>query len=177
MDNGSKNEQSSGISFLPISIGLVVFVIWFMTIAPELPEVFNGHPMLKRSEVKGNMRTCQIAAETYAEKHSGHYPKSVADKEFRNYFPGGHPPDKPGFPLNNPVTGNQEWPVAGSVADVIAARQQIPNQSGNIGKGIVEYSAIFNSKREPISYAIRGGDMTGQAIAGSTGKVLVLSNK
>jgi hypothetical protein len=74
------------------------------------------------------------------------------------------------------VTNKPEWPVDGNITDVIAARQQTPSQSGKIGKGVVEYSAIFNSKHEPISYAVRGGDMAGKAIT-LNGKVLVLSNK
>jgi hypothetical protein len=144
--------------------------------------------------VKGNMRTCQIAAEEYAESHSGLYPDTVNDKAFRSYFQEGSKgsPFKPGLPPINPVTrkwdrfgvissdgyegiGTHEWPVNGKITDVRAARQQAPTW---VGKGVVEYSAIYDQKHKPVSYAIRGGDFEGLAVKGIDRTLtLVLSNQ
>ena len=96
MDNGNKSEEiSRPVVRLPILIGLLVLVLIYLSVTlPNMDEKLLGYPKMKRSQVLGNMRTCQIAAEAYAQDHSGLYPETINDKAFRSYFPGGNK----GFP-------------------------------------------------------------------------------
>jgi hypothetical protein len=128
-----------------------------------------------KNKIRSNMRDSQIAVESYATNHAGLYPLSANDVGYKSYFSGGQPPDKPGNPPVNPVTGEPQWPVDGHITDVDTARRSpaIP-----VGKGVVEYSVIFDEKQRPTSYAIRGGNFDGSPARGiKPESVLVLSNR
>lgn len=128
------------------------------------------------SSVKANMRTAQLAAESYATDHEGRYPTSV-DFNFKSYYPGG---SNGGASLSegsapvNPFTMQAEWPSEGTVSDVRAARS---DSSATLKPGQIEYSVIYDNAHFPLSYAIRGGDSTGKVVLGSSDSPLVLSNQ
>lgn len=149
----------SAIGLLSTYIGLNAMIFAF-----GFPEARYKH---ETARVRGNMRCCQVAAESYSADHSSLYPKSIGDEQFKGYFPGG-------VTLANPVTGSMEWAIDGKVTNVSAAREQLP---GPMPKGIVEYSAILNGAHQPVGYAIRGGDSTGRTVTGTNGKPLVFSNQ
>ena len=117
------------INSIMITVVIIAAIIAVMIIAPEVPEMLT-HKLLKRSKVLGNMRTCQRAAVSYSEAHGGSYPRKVNDVEFKSYFPGGNPPDRPGSPLVNPFTGVAEWPKDGDVTDIASASQSSHTKIG-----------------------------------------------
>lgn len=138
-------------------------------------------PKQLQAIVKGNMRTCQLAAEDYAANHNGFYPESSKNPEFRSYYPGGSRGNKPwisGVAPKNPLTKLEEWPIDGKVRNLEDLRQTLSSKSKKIeGKYVVEYSAIFNERQQPVSYAVRGSSEDGTPIAGVGGYNLVLSNQ
>jgi hypothetical protein len=191
-DKEFQNKSRSKLRLALCASGLILTCLALGTLK-ALFQDWDSHKTMIRCGVRGNMRTCQIAAESYAEDHSGLYPETVNDKAFRSYFPQGSkgPPYKPGQPPINPATkqwnwmgantsdmyegiGTRQWPVDGKTTDVKAARQQAPSL---VGKGVVEYSVIYNDKHQPVSYAIRGGDSTALAVTGYDTPTLVLSNR
>lgn len=127
--------------------------------------------LAKQAQLRGNMRTLQIAVESYATDAGGFYPRSI-DFTTKTYYPGGQDRKKAGAPTENPFTGKAEWPVMGSIMDVSIARAGKPNP---ILPGVVEYSVILDGQRQPISYAIRGGDANGMTYM-QNGKLFILSN-
>jgi hypothetical protein len=169
----------------PVTIIIIIAVVCLVGLgsisligivaAIALPNFIGAQNKAKEASVKANMRTAQIAAETYAVAHDGLYPTSV-DKSFKAYFPGGNAEKNlEGRPPVNPFTGEPEWPVAGDITDVEAARKAEPS---TLRAGAVEYSVIMDEQQQPVAYAIRGGAKGDTAIAGTSGSAtLVLSNK
>jgi hypothetical protein len=149
-------------------------------ISMALPGARGGMPHLggfggeASSEVtRRNMKMVQMAAESYGVDHSGSYPPNL--ELFKCYFPQGHPPSMDGKAPTNPVTKEPEWPLDGSVTEVAAARAATP---GPLKAGAVEYSVIYDASHHAISYAVRGGDADGKALADRRQKgTLVLSNQ
>jgi hypothetical protein len=110
---------------------------------------------------KANMRTLQWSAESYAEHHSGSFPKQVND-DFKIFFPGGDVTShRIGRPLVNPFTGRAEWPVAGTIANLKTVRNSAPSK---LAPGVLEYSCVEGGRL----YAIRCGAANGKAIPGLT---------
>lgn len=65
---------------------------------------------VRNASIKGNMRSVQIAAESYASDFS-HYPTKL-DAAFQSYFmDGGNDGKQPGSAPTNPVTKAPEWPL------------------------------------------------------------------
>jgi hypothetical protein len=125
-------------------------------------------------EIRKNMHGVQLAAEAYGTDHGGDFSPNV--ELLKAYFPGGHPPTMEGKAPINPVTKEPEWPIEGTVTDVAAARAAAP---GKLKAGAVEYSVIYDPGHHPTSYAVRGGDGDGNAVANprDKGSTLVLSNQ
>lgn len=150
-------------AFLSISvIGIIAAIV--------LPNFIAAQQKAKNAMVKANMRSAQIAAESYAMDKGGGYPEEI-DTAFESYYPGGVPQTLAGLAPTNPYTSKKEWPVMGMVLDVDAARNAEP---GPMAKGVVEYSVIVDGG--PVNYAIRGGGGNGNALSGLETKTLVLSN-
>lgn len=138
----------------------------------DMPGFAKARQVADSTAVKRNMREVMVAAEGYAVDHEGRYPTNL--EVFKSYFPGGGGA-KEGTPPTNPFTDKPEWPVLGTIKDVAAARAETP---GVMKKGEIEYSPIFDSEHHAMSYAIRGGDESGHAVAGSGGEgTMVLSNE
>jgi len=165
----AKRVAFKGLTFMAW-IGLAMIIFLGISLLPELA---GGKAAGVAGKVKGNMYVCQSAVETFGKAHSGNYPLDSNDRALRCYFPGGHVPDIEGEAPVNPISKLPEWPVVGTVHNVTDAR----NHPSFVGKGVVEYSVIFDTRHNPISYAIRAGGLDGQAVQWPTGKALVLSNQ
>ncbi len=141
-------------------LGLVLYAQF----APTFKDRLNGQLMFKRSRVLSNMQDWHKAALDYAEAHQGFFPKKSA--ELRNYF---HQANSV-----NPFTNEPQWPIEGNIKSVSVARKRTGEF---IGKGVIEYSVIFDSLGFPSSFAIRGGDEDGKAISDRQGGTFVFSNQ
>jgi prepilin-type N-terminal cleavage/methylation domain-containing protein len=177
-------RQQSGFTLLEL-FAVVVIVAILALIA--LPSFLNVQDKVQTSAVKINMRTLQIAAETYASDHGGvyptHPPTGEANDEFSSYFAGGSSGDKPlkpGHPPTNPYTDRAEWSDFKSFAinSVPAERKQVLGtfSPGHNYAGLIGYA---NPKDlGSAAYAIEGTDKHGIAVNDPpTNKTLVLSNQ
>ncbi len=157
---------------------LVVVIIIGILAAIALPNFIGAQDKAREASVKANMRTAQIAAEMYAVDAAGTYPPSASGSDYQAYFPGGNAslvgPQGGNYPVN-PFLGTPQGPQQGSVSNVQTSRTSGGSVAG--GTGAVEYSPIGNGGA-PTSYAIRGGNKTGQCLGGTApGSYLVLSNQ
>ncbi|MBX9570187.1 MAG: prepilin-type N-terminal cleavage/methylation domain-containing protein [Candidatus Obscuribacterales bacterium] len=161
--------------FTLVELLVVVLVIGILA-AIALPNYVGASNKARTAAVKGNMRTIQIASESYATDSGGSY---SGDSTWQNYLPGGSNSltGSPGYLPVNPCTGqptvvgdagittsaalsNQRKTVAGGVAAPISA--------GNVG-----YSQVDGGQ----SYAVVGSDNNGKYVNGVGGFCLVLSNR
>lgn len=167
---GSDNKNTVLIIVVVAAVGMFGLLVFMGIIAAiALPNFIGAQNKAREASVKANMRTAQIAAESYATDHNGMYPTEI-NRDFESYFPGG-----PGSGPINPFDAKAEWPVIGHVTDVAASRQ---DRASVLSAGEVEYSPIYSADRKPTSYAIRGGGLAGRVIGGtSPDSALVLSNQ
>ena len=154
---------------------LVVVVIIGILAAIALPNFIGAQQKAKTAAVRGNMRTTQIASESYATDSGGAYGAAVTD--IQPYYPGGE--NKIGgtagqYPTN-PVTGvGNETPGAAGLttsANITTARSTAP--ASFLTKGQHGYSQVDTGN----SYAVMGSDANGNHVPGTNGKQLVLSNQ
>jgi type II secretory pathway pseudopilin PulG len=155
--------------------GLLVFAGIIAAIA--IPNFVGAQDKARTASVKANMRTVQIAAESYAIDHNGLYPTAI-NADFEAYFPGGSSggsSPSPGKPPANPYDFKAQWPVLGHVTDLAASRK---DASAMLAEGEVEYSPIYTGKHQATSYAVRGGGKGGHVIEGKDpDSALVISNE
>lgn len=146
------------------AVCLVASLVGALTIGTN---AFAGD--VKDEVVKANMRTVQLAVESYALDHGGLYPKAI-DDDFKSFMPGSEFQKAAADGPVNPFTTKKEWPVAGSIKDVAAARAGAPP---SLESGKIEYSCINDGK----AYAVIGGGHDGKALPGDAkNTTLVLSN-
>jgi prepilin-type N-terminal cleavage/methylation domain-containing protein len=152
---------------------LVVVVIIGILAAIALPNFIGAQKKAKVAQVKSNMHTCQLAAESYATDTAGNYGSTAAT--LAPYYPGGanSPGGAAGNYPQNPFTGSPTAPAAGpGISNIPAERAKAAGaQSGNSG------DTAYDSGAGPSSYAVIGYDDAGKSVAGNAGKQLVLSNQ
>ncbi len=168
-------RTTSGFTLIEL---LVVVVIIGILAAIALPNFIAAQDKAREAAVKANMRTAQIAVEMYATNAGGTYPTQI--DEFKPYYPHGSystgSTAMPGNPPNNPFTNTPEWPILGSISNVLTVRSSVPTTVGAAGS--VEYSPIDVESGGALSYAVRGAGKNNYALVGTApGTTLVLSNQ
>jgi prepilin-type N-terminal cleavage/methylation domain-containing protein len=154
---------------------LVVVIIIGILAAIALPNFIGAQDKAREASVKANMRTAQIAAESYATDHAGSYPENV--EKMQPYYPGGDSTDggKAGNGLINPfsATNGPVFPADGTLSGTPQALRQGGGLSGAAGE--IRY---LSSAPDYNTYAIVGFSKTGKLLGGtSANSFLVLSNQ
>jgi type II secretory pathway pseudopilin PulG len=154
---------------------LVVVIIIGILVSIVAMNYINAQNKAKLATIKGNMHSCQVAAESYGTDSAGIFPGGVA--ALLPYYPGGggSPGAAAGVFPTNPFSGIlNETPVANGISDVQAARNgAVATQAA----GQTGYSAVATNGQNT-SYAVTGYSVGGVPVPGVTnGSMMVLSNQ
>jgi hypothetical protein len=155
---------------------ITVSICSTILMAIVIPCFVGAQNMAKTASIKGNMRTVQIAAESFATDNHGIYAQSL--DQLLPYLPGGSAKigGKPGTPPANPLSGAAPGVVQGFKAvsnRQIASIKKTLAGISDLKPGQVSYSPSTDCK----SYAIMGADPGGMQIRGFGGYTLLLSNQ
>jgi len=176
-----RKRSSKGFTLIEL---LVVVVIIGILAAIALPNFIGVQNKARDASVKANMRTVQIAAESYATDNGGTYPAGSPDgsNAFSSYFPGGNSGGgTPGNAPVNPFDNTATWPVDIAIANIATERGLAPAAAAVTGKarGTIGYAPgpTATVGANVISYGIEGADFNGNALGGNGSGTLVLSNQ
>lgn len=155
---------------------LTVVLILGILAAIAVPNYVAAKKNAQNSEVRGNMRTTQIAAEGYSTDTAARYGNAT---DLIPYYPGGgmQPNGTAGTRPKNPCTGVFDEPVMSggptSSTAIMTMRTTNPASFGTAGRH------SYDQADAGASYSIVGCDAATPSlqIAGAGGKVLVLSNQ
>ena len=157
---------------------LVVVVIIGILAAIALPNFIGAQKKAKTASVKGNMRTVQIASESYATDSGGAY--STLAGNWLNYMPGGSNTltGTKGNLSTNPVSGKVPASLndAGLATSTAIQTQKTTAAAGVTGKAAAGDPAYCQADAGN-SYAVSGSDPDGNYISGTGGFCLILSNQ
>lgn len=168
-----EREKHSGFTLVEL---LVVVIVIGILAAIAMSNYVGASNKARTAAVRGNMRTVQIATESYSTDAGGSY---SGNNIWQNYLPGGSNSmtGGPGYPPVNPVTGQPTvFGDAGITSATALTTQRKTNASGldsPVSAGNVGYSQVDAGD----SYAIVGSDNNGKYINGVGGFCLVLSNR
>ncbi|MBY0358140.1 MAG: type II secretion system GspH family protein [Candidatus Obscuribacterales bacterium] len=168
------NRKNKGFTLVEL---LVVVVIIGILAAIALPNFIGAQTKAKNASVKGNMRTVQIAAESYATDSGGQYGIAVTD--IVNFAPGGSNTIAggtagtwPGNPLDTASPGVAAGAALADPAAVAALR------AGGINAGAIMGQALYAGTADKASYAVTGIGADKKQLADASGlQPLVLSNQ
>ena len=154
---------------------MVVIVIGILA-AIALPNYVGASNKARTAAVKGNMRTVQIASESYATDSGGSY---SGNSTWQNYLPGGSNSmtGSAGYVPVNPCTGQPSVIGDAGITTATALTNQRKTSAGGLdapfSAGNVGYSQVDAGQ----SYAVVGADSNGKFVNGVGGLCLVLSNR
>ncbi len=173
-----KITRSQGFTLIEL---LVVVIIIGILAAIALPNFIGVQDKARNASVKANMRTTQIATESYATDNGGTYPTAdpTSDTIFLSYFPGGNSGGGTAGNLPvNPFTNTGSTFATLSVSNVVTARAAAPASLGTAGQLAYCGIGVSATGSNATSYAIEGADSSGKALAGQApGTTLILSNQ
>ncbi len=164
---------------------LVVVIIIGILAAIALPNFIGAQDKAREASVKANMRTAQIAAESYATDAGGTYPGSATDNTYASYFPGGNSsqssPQAGYYPVNPFTNAPTVMNTLSGVSNVQQVRASPPTSLGTPGGiyyGPIAAAGGGGGTAGNTSYAIEGAGTSGNALGGTApGTTLVLSNQ
>lgn len=166
---------------------LVVIVFIAILAGLAMPNFIGVQDKAKAASVRANMRTTQIAAESFGADNRGTYPQAPPSGSdlFSTYFPGGNSGgSQPGQPPINPFTNKSIWTdyISLTIANIPAERAKSPTAAAIAGStpGQIGYAAVGLEANEigPTAYAIEGADNAKNALSGTAqSTTLVLSNQ